>query len=170
MEIAWQKVVGTCAGCIPKGENVENQPPATAPPLGPTGGAPSSNDRLLAALGYPIWIVALISLLMEGPKDRPFTRYHAVQALGFNVAAFIFYFVAGILSVCVSQVAWILGCLTWMLFILPFLAALYFAYLAYSKTQYFEIPLVTDLMQQQGWLQKPGGPGNPPASPPENQF
>jgi uncharacterized membrane protein len=168
--IAWRKVVGARAGCLQKGEKVENQPPATAPPVMPTGGAPSSNDRLLAALGYPIWIVALIALLMEGPKDRPFTRYHAVQALGFNVAAFIFYFAVGILSFCVTQVLWILGCLMWMLIFVPFLAALYYAYLAYSKAQYFEIPLVTDLMQQQGWLQKPGGPGNPPASPPENQF
>ena len=68
---------------------MENQPPTPAPPV-QTGGAPSSNDRLLAALGYPIWIVALIALLLDGPKDRPFTRYHAIQALGFNVAAFIF--------------------------------------------------------------------------------
>jgi uncharacterized membrane protein len=153
-----------------EGETVENQPPRVVPSVAP-GGAPSSNDRLLAALGYPIWIVALIALLLEGPKDRPFTRYHAVQALGFNVAAFIFYFVAGILSVCVSQVAWILGCLTWMLFVLPFFAALYFAYLAYSKAQYFEIPLITDLMSQQGWLKKPGsGPPSGPDTEPDNRF
>jgi uncharacterized membrane protein len=141
---------------------VDQQPPAPAPPMVTPAGTPSSNDRLLAALGYPIWIVALIALLLDGPKDRPFTRYHAVQALGFNVAAFIFYFVAGIFSFCVGQVAWILGCLTWMLFFVPFLAALYFAYLAYTKAEYFEIPLVTDLMQQQGWLKKPGDPGNRP--------
>lgn len=130
---------------------MNDQPPA-APVYSDT--PPSSNDRLLAALGYPVWIVALIALLLEGPKDRPFTRYHAVNALGFNVAAFIFYFAAGILSVCVSQVAWILGCVIWMLFFVPFLLALYFAYLAYSKSQYVVIPVVTDLLQQQGWLQK----------------
>lgn len=134
---------------------MENQPPAPATPVPPAGGAPSSNDRLLAALGYPIWIVALIAVFMEGPKDRPFTRYHAIQALGFNVAAIVFYVVVGVFSICVTQVAWILGCITWMLFFVPFLAALYFAYLAYSKAEYFEIPVITDLMQQQGWLKKP---------------
>ena len=114
----------------------------------------SPNDRLLAAAGYPIWIVALIALLMEGPKDRPFTRYHAVQALGFNVAALAAYFALGILSACVSQVVWIIGCMLWMFFFVPFLVALYFAYRTYTQADYFEIPVVTDLLQQQGWLEK----------------
>ena len=148
-------VVGAPVGYMLKGEKVDNQPPTSAPPVVPAGGPPSSNDRLLAALGYPIWIVALIALVMDGPKDRPFTRYHAIQALGFNVAAFIFYFAVGIFSFCVTQVAWILCCLTRMLCVVPFLAAVYFAYLAYTKAEYFEIPVVTDLMQQQGWLKKP---------------
>ena len=41
-----------------------------------------------------------------------------------------------------------------MLLVLPFLLALYFAYLAYTKAEYFEIPVITDLLQQQGWLRK----------------
>lgn len=132
---------------------VENQPPTPATPVY-SGEPPSSNDRLLAALGYPIWLVALIVLFLEGPKDRAFTRYHAIQALGFNVAAVIFYFVAGILSVCMGSVNFILWCLGSLLFIVPFAIALYFAYLAYTKANYFEIPVITDLMTQQGWLKK----------------
>ena len=41
----------------------------------------TSDDKLWAALGYPIFIIALIMLFVEGKKDRPFIKFHAVQAL-----------------------------------------------------------------------------------------
>lgn len=130
-----------------------DQPRSTIPPGG-SGGAVGPNDRLLAAVGYPVWIVALIVLLMDGPKDRPFTRFHAIQALGYNVAAIVFVFIVFMLSICVGQVAWILGCITWMLVVVPFLVALYFAYLVYTRAEYFTIPVITDLLEQQGWIRK----------------
>lgn len=132
---------------------MENRPPSTFSPGG-AGDAVGPNDRLLAALGYPIWIVALVALLMDGPKDRPFTRYHAIQALGYNVAAIVFGFLVFILSICVGQVAWILGCLAWMLVFVPFLLSLYFAFLVYTRGEYFTIPVITDLLVQQGWINK----------------
>ena len=49
----------------------------------------TSDDKLWAALGYPIFIVALIMLFVEGKKDRPFIKYHAVQALALNVGVWV---------------------------------------------------------------------------------
>ena len=41
----------------------------------------SSDDRLWAAIGYPIALVAIIMLLMEEKKNRPFIKFHAIQAI-----------------------------------------------------------------------------------------
>lgn len=133
---------------------MDSQPPAPVPPV-QTNVPPSSNDRLLAAIGYPIWIVAVVALLMEGPKDRPFTRYHAVNALGLNVAVWIVLVVFAIVYCVVSSVSGILACVLWLGFLVPYAALFYYGYLAYSKAEYFEIPVVSDLMKQQGWLKKP---------------
>ena len=134
---------------------MENQPPTPAPPVRQYRDAPSPNDRLLAALGYPFWFVALIALLLDGPKDRPFTRYHAIQALGTNVAMFAVAMVIFLFYCVVSSISGLLACLFIPATFLPWLFLFYFAYLTYTKMEYFEVPVVTDLMQQQGWLQKP---------------
>lgn len=43
--------------------------------------APADDSkRLLAALAYPIWVVALVILLTDLKKD-PFMRYHGWHAL-----------------------------------------------------------------------------------------
>lgn len=133
---------------------MESQPPA---PVTPTyaDATPTANDRMLAAIGYPIGLVALIVLFLDGPKDRPYTRYHAIQALGANALALIAYFAIGIVFFVATSVVWFLACVLWIFFFVPFLGLLYYGYLAYTKSQYFDIPVLSDLMKQQGWLKKP---------------
>ena len=42
----------------------------------------TDNDRLMAALAYPLSpLVSIIILLVESMKNRPFQRYHAMQSL-----------------------------------------------------------------------------------------
>jgi len=99
----------------------------------------TSDDKLWAALGYPIFIVAIIVLLMEDKKNRPFIKYHAVQALAVNVVLFIVSVILGItviLALC-APILW--------------LATFYGAYLAYQG-QMFTIPVVTDFIKKQGWV------------------
>lgn len=55
-----------------------------------TGQAESNENRILAALGYPIWIVALVVMLTD-MKKNPFMRLHAVQALGYTIAWVVVY-------------------------------------------------------------------------------
>ena len=117
----------------------------------------SENDRLMAALAYasqiviPI-IIPLIMLLSETSKNRPFQRYHAVQSLGFLVAALIYEIVAAIVFTVLTVISFgCLGLILWIHFFLPIIPALYYAYLAYQGKR-FEIPFVTNFMRQQNWL------------------
>jgi uncharacterized membrane protein len=99
----------------------------------------TSDDKLWAALGYPIFIIALIMLFVEGKKDRPFIKFHAVQALACNVVIWIVGLILGITG--------ILACLVpvvWLILIWP-------AILAYQG-KYFEVPVLTKFLRGQHWI------------------
>ena len=99
----------------------------------------TSDDKLWAALGYPIPLVSIIVLLMEEKKARPFIKFHAVQSLVFNVALFLLIFVLSItviLAICAPFL--------WFLTFWP-------AYKAY-KGEYLELPVITNFIKNQGWV------------------
>jgi uncharacterized membrane protein len=100
----------------------------------------TSDDKLWAALGYPIVLVAIIVLLMEEKKGRPFIKFHAVQSIAANVAFFI---VSVVLSTVTLGFGGICVPLLWFVF-------LYWAYKAYQG-EYVEIPVVTSFIKKQGW-------------------
>ena len=111
----------------------------------------TSDDKLWAALGYPIFIIALIMLFLEDKKKRPFIKFHAVQALALNVGVVIIEIILGILSSVLAAVTFgiggVIGCiapLVWLLLIWP-------AILAYQG-KYFEIPVVTKFLRDQHWV------------------
>lgn len=99
------------------------------------------DDKLWAALGYPIPIVAIIVLLMEEKKARPFIRFHAVQALAFNViiwaAAMIFSVVTAGLGSCLTPVFWLI--------------TLWPAYDSYMGN-YTELPVISNFIRNQNWV------------------
>lgn len=100
----------------------------------------TSDDRLWAALGYPIPLVALIVLFLEDKKSRPYIKFHAVQSLAANV---LFYVVITILSVVTLGFGGLCAPLLWLVF-------LYWGYQAYQG-QDIRIPFVTDFIRNQGW-------------------
>jgi uncharacterized membrane protein len=111
----------------------------------------TSDDKLWAALGYPIFIIALIMLFLEDKKKRPFIKFHAVQALALNVGVIIVEIILGILSSVLAAVTFgiggVIGCiapLVWLLLIWP-------AILAYQG-KYFEIPVITKFIRDQHWV------------------
>ena len=99
----------------------------------------TDQDRLLAAISYPIAIVAVVILLVEDLKNRPYQKYHAVQALAVGVILLVLWIVGGftIFLACVPFVLW--------------LVTFYWAYKAYQG-EYFEIPWLTNFLKGQGWL------------------
>lgn len=75
----------------PAPETPPPAPPAPAPqmPAPDASGPVNDTSKLLAAFGYVIWPVALISLLLEPYKNEKWLRSHAVQALGLGVAVWV---------------------------------------------------------------------------------
>lgn len=114
----------------------------------PPSGEITDNDKLMAALSYPIPIVALIILLVEDMKNRPFQRYHAVQALGVNVALWVIIVVLGCILGAISS---FIGGLCGLAPIILWFITLYWAYEAYQG-KYFEIKWLTEFLRKQNWL------------------
>ena len=108
----------------------------------------TDNDKVLAALSYPVPLVALIILLVEDLRARPFQRYHAVQALATNAILWagilLFSCVLGLLSFWLSGACGLVPYLLW-------LATLYWAYEAYMG-KYVEIPWLTQFLRSQNWV------------------
>ena len=114
----------------------------------PPAGDITDNDKLMAALSYPIFIVAIIILLAEDMKNRPFQRYHAIQALAVNVVLCAVVIVLGcILFALTVFIGGLCGFITPLLWLIT----LYWAYEAYQG-KYFEIPWLTGFLQSQNWL------------------
>ncbi|MBU1747850.1 MAG: DUF4870 domain-containing protein [Chloroflexi bacterium] len=117
----------------------------------------NDNDKLIAALSYPIWFVALVPLLTEG-KNRPFQKFHAVQSLVLNIALWI------AITILICVLSFVMGAVTFFVAglgaicgfcpLLLWFVTIYYAYLAYQG-QYFEIPVITDFIVNQGWVERP---------------
>lgn len=118
--------------------NAGAPPPEETPVL---EGEVNDNDKLMAALSYPIPIVAIVILLSETNKVRPFQKFHAVQSLVFWVAL-------AVIAIVVSIVTFGIGTLC---FPILWLVSLWPAYEAYQG-KYMELPVLTDFIRKQGWV------------------
>jgi uncharacterized membrane protein len=123
--------------------DVMDQPEVAPPP-----GDVTDNDKLMAALSYPIPIVAIIILIAEDMKNRPFQRFHAIQALAANIALWV---IIALLGCILGAVTFFLGGLCGFGAILLWFVTLYWAYEAYQG-KYFEIQWLTQFLRDQNWL------------------
>ena len=101
----------------------------------------TSDDKLWALLAYiPFvgWIIAIVALLMEDKKARPYIKFHSIQGL---ILAIINGVISGILSVVV------IGACLW------FVIAAYMLYVGWKAYQGepVSVPFVTDFIKNQGW-------------------
>jgi len=99
----------------------------------------TSDDRLWSALGYPIPLIAIIVLLMEEKKNRPFIKFHAVQALALNVGLYIV-----MLLLSFTFIGLACAPLVWLITLWP-------AYDSY-RGNYTELPVITNFIKNQGWV------------------
>ena len=93
----------------------------------------TSDDKLWALLSYLIPIIAVVVLLMEEKKKRPFIKFHAVQAIAVTIALTI-----------ISAVT--LGCGS-----ILFLVMIWWGIEAYQGKM-VEIPFITNFIKNQGWV------------------
>lgn len=108
----------------------------TPPPAPPAGGYTpgSENSKILAGIGYIIWVVALVALLIDPYKDESFVKVHAIQALG--------------LWVIVVVVGWI-PFVGWLISLVVLVFAIIGAINAFQG-RYYEIPVLGGLLK--GWF------------------
>jgi uncharacterized membrane protein len=92
----------------------------------------TQDDKLWAALGYVIPIIAIVVLFMEDKKNRPYIKFNAVQSL---VATVVISIIATVTFGCGSILV---------------LALFWWAYQAYQG-QDVRIPFVSDFIRNQGW-------------------
>ena len=100
----------------------------------------SSDDKLWAALGYPIPLISLIVLLMEEKKNIPFLRFHAVQSIALNIAIWVLIVILVFVTFGLGSIR---APLVWLVTLWP----------AYDSFQgnYTEIPVITNFIKNQGW-------------------
>lgn len=101
----------------------------------------TSDDKLWAALGYPIPIIPIIALLVDEKKERPFIKYHAVQSLVFNIVLWVVIFVISVVTLGIGAIC---APLIWLITLWP-------AYEAYQE-KYTELPGITNFIKNQGWV------------------
>ena len=94
----------------------------------------TDDDKLWALLSWLLWPIAIIVLLLEDKKERPFLKYHAVNSLAYAVV----WAIVGTLTV---------GCVG----VLGFIYVIYLAIQAYQG-QWVEVPFITNFCKNQGWV------------------
>lgn len=100
----------------------------------------NDQDKLMAALAWIIPIIAIVILLVEDMKNRPFQKYHAVNSLAFAVVFVVFITIISAVTFGFGSCLVVLG-----------LIVFYWAYQAYQG-QWVEIPYLTNFVKQQGWV------------------
>lgn len=100
----------------------------------------NSNDKLLAALTYPIPLIGVIILISDSMKSNPFLRTHAVQSLVLGVGLYV---ISAVLTAA-AGIGCIIGLATLVL-------TIYYAIQVYNGKE-FTIPFVTDFCKNQKWI------------------
>ena len=98
------------------------------------GGEITDDDRLWALLSWLVWPVAVVMLLMDDKKNRPFVKYNAVLSLAFWVVASV-----------VGAITF--GCLA----VVGIIYAIVLAIKAY-KGEWVEVAFLSDFVKNQGWV------------------
>lgn len=109
---------------------------------------PDQSNRLLAALAYPIWPIALIIVLTDMKKDA-FMKTHGWTGLFWSIAWLVIWFALRIL-VAIPVIGVIFAILGGMVLWLVWLVlSIYYAMQAYNGKA-FTIPFVSDFAKKYG--------------------
>ncbi len=120
------------------------------------------DGNLAAALGYPIGIIAIISLIME--KENRFVKFHALQSILLHVAFIvvaialwiigIVLLIAGIAASAATNsgaVGGIMGMLmglVWLVVVIAYLGGLIFAAVKSYGGNMFKLPVIGNMAEK----------------------
>ena len=99
----------------------------------------SDDDKLWALLSLIFWPVALIALLLEEKKARPFIKHAAVHSL-----------VVGAIATLLALIP-VINCFTSIVSLVIWVYMIYLGIQAYGGA-WITIPYVSDFAKEQGWL------------------
>ena len=102
----------------------------------------TDDDKLWSLLSWITGIAAILSLVMEDKKSRPFIKYNAVMAL-------VVWIVLSVLITIISAITCGIGAITMVAYIYP----IYLGIKAFQGT-WVEVPYLTDFVEKQGWASK----------------
>lgn len=110
--------------------------------------------NLLAAVGYVVWIAAVLFYFIE--EDSDFLRFHALQSALLGVVLGIVFFVAQIgigifsfiLSIFSDTLGFLVGLLTPLVGLLSFLIIAFMAFKAFQGERY-KVPVLGDFVEGQ---------------------
>ena len=119
--------------------------------------------NIAALLGYIIWPVALVCVIIE--KENKFVRFHAIQSLLYHAAIIVVIIVLMVVSVILGivglaassasdaggAIGGILGSLIsliWMVIVLAYLAGLIFAAVKAYGGNWFKLPVVGNMAEK----------------------
>ncbi len=129
-----------------------------------TGGTGKSalglDANITALLGYIIWIVALIALIME--KENKFVRFHTIQSLLYHAAIVVVMIAFGIVGIFLGVVGAVAGSaggaiggifgsligLVGMLVFFAYLAGLIYAAVQAYGGKWFKLPIVGNMAER----------------------
>lgn len=120
-------------------------PPAVAPPAGQAQG---SGNLVLAALSYPIWIIALVVILTE--KNDRNIRYHGWNGLFWGIAYVVANIAVSIVAAILSNIPGV-GMLANVLYLIHpawLIFSIIFAVNAYNGKP-VNIPVISDMARKQ---------------------
>ncbi len=120
------------------------------------------DGNVAAALGYPIGIIAIISLIME--KENRFVKFHALQSILLHVAAIVLMialwiisavvFVGGVAagaatnSGAVTGLASMLLGLIWFVFVILYIIGLILSAVKAYQGAWFKLPLIGGMAEK----------------------
>ncbi|MGH9579303.1 MAG: DUF4870 domain-containing protein [Terriglobales bacterium] len=106
-------------------------------------------------LGYFIWIIAVVWLLIEPYKNDKFIRFHAFQAIGLVVAAVGLSIVSVILSIVLAFIPYvgpIVALILWpVVYLAIFAAWLFLMYKAYNN-ETWQLPVIGPFAAKQAGI------------------
>jgi len=123
------------------------------------------DGNIAAALGYPIGIIAIISLIIE--KENRFVKFHALQSILLHVGAIVLMIalwiigvilaIAGMAAAAASNATGALGGivgmlfgLIWLIFIIVYVGGLIFAAVKAYQGNMFKLPIIGNMADK--WI------------------
>jgi uncharacterized membrane protein len=121
------------------------------------------DGNVAAALGYPIGIIAIISLIME--KENRFVKFHALQSILLHVAVFVLMIAVWILTIvlaiagaaasaassaggAVGGIVGLLFTLIWLVVVVAYIGGLIFAAVKSYQGNMFKLPIIGNMAEK----------------------